>query len=160
MFVSRWDAAIATRVPDHLASKLGIAMAQRTYKAYRDVLRSPRWQRVYNAGARPQRLLWASTKTKDPTVSDVAYVRALTAPFTIITMPESTLRAVADHGEIETLLRADGGTCEATLAEFRALGIDLYALAEQLQQNGTTSFADSWSHLMTVLASRSAALAK
>lgn len=159
MFVSRWDAAVAGKVPDKLRLQLGIAMAQRTYKAYRKLLHSPRWQRIYNAGARPQRLLWASTGTKDPTASDVMYIRALTAQFTIITMPESTLNAVGDHGEITTLLRADGGTCEETLAAFIAAGIDLYALAAQLQDEGTKSFARSWNQLMTFIASKAAALA-
>ena len=159
MFVSRWDTAVAGKVPDELRSQLGIAMAQRTYKAYRSLLHSPRWQRIYNAGARPQRLLWASTKTKDPTVSDVMYVKALTAQFTVITVPESTLMAVADHGEITTLLRADGGNCEETLARFGAAGVDLYALAAQLQDDGVRSFADSWNRLMTLLASKAARLA-
>ena len=111
MSVGRWDAAVAGRVPDALRLRLGIAMAQRTYRAYRGVLHSPRWQRIYNAGARPQRLLWADTGTEDPTASDVMYVEALTAQFTVVAMPERTLRAFADHGAITTLLRADGGTC-------------------------------------------------
>jgi transaldolase len=160
VFVSRWDSAVAGKVPDKLRSKLGIAMAQRTYKAYRSLLHSPRWQRIYNAGARPQRLLWASTGSKDPAASDVMYVRALMAQFTIITIPENTLRAVADHGEISTMLHADGGACEETLAAIRAAGIDLYALAAQLQEEGTKSFVASWNQLMTLLASKAAALKK
>jgi transaldolase len=159
VFVSRWDVAVAGKVSDELQSRLGIAMAQRAYKAYRSLLQSPRWQRIYNAGARTQRLLWASTGTKDPTASDVMYVEALTAQFTINTMPESTLKAFGDHGKIATLLRADGGRCEDTLAEFTAAGVDLYALAAQLQDEGTKSFAKSWNELMTVLASKAAALA-
>lgn len=160
VFVGRWDAAVADKVPERLRLRLGIAMAQRTYKAYRDLLHSPRWQRIYNAGARPQRLLWASTGTRDPAASDVMYIKALTAQFTIITMPESTLAAVADHGEITTLLRADGGTCEETLAQFSAAGFDLYALAARLQEEGTRSFVRSWNQLMTFLAARTAMLAK
>jgi transaldolase len=160
LFVSRWDGAVARRVPDELRSRLGIAMAQRTYKAYRDLLRSPRWQRIYNAGARPQRLLFASTGTKDPTASEVVYVSALTAQFTVITMTEPTLKALAERGGITTLLRADGGRCEETLAAFTAAGIDLYALAMQLQEEGTRAFTDSWNELMQVIASKAAALAK
>jgi transaldolase len=160
IFVSRWDAAVGSKVPEHLRMRLGIAMAQRTYKAYRDLLRSPRWQRTYNAGARPQRLLWASTGTKDPMASDIAYVKALTAQFTVITVPEATLKAVADHGEITSLMRGDGGTCEDTLAAFTATGIDLYALAMQLQDEGTRSFTKSWNHLMAFLATKVAALTK
>jgi transaldolase len=109
VFVSRWDAAVAGKVPEELNDRLGIAVAQRTNKAYRDLLTSPRWQRVYNAGARPQRLLWASTGTKDPKASDVLYVKALAAPFTVNTMPEATLKALADHGELGTIMAADGG---------------------------------------------------
>ena len=160
IFVSRWDTAVAGRVPDALRSQLGIAMAKRTYKAYRGVLHSPRWQRIYNLGARPQRLLWASTGTKDPQASDVMYVKALTAQFTVITMPESTLRAVADHGEIASLLRADGGRCEETLAAFTAAGVDLYALAAQLQEEGTKSFVTSWNQLIDLVASKAARLGK
>jgi transaldolase len=160
IFVSRWDAAVSGKVPDRLRFELGIAMAQRTYQAYRSLLRSPRWQRIYNAGARPQRLLWASTGVKDPAASDLMYVKALTAQFTVITMPERTLRAVADHGEITTLLRADGGTCEKTLREFTAAGIDLYALATQLQDEGTGSFVRSWNDLMRFIEDKAASLVK
>lgn len=159
MFVSRWDTAVAGKVPPALELKLGIAMAQRTYKAYRDVLRSPRWQRIYNAGVRPQRLLWASTAVKDPHAPDTLYIRALTAAFTVITMPAKTLEAVADHGEIQTLMRADGGTCEQMLAKFTETGFDLYALAAQLQEEGTRGFVTSWNHLTSLLASKAAALA-
>ena len=159
LFVSRWDAAVAGRLPEPLNLELGIAIAQRTYKAYRAVMHSPRWQRIYNAGARPQRLLWASTGTKDPKASDVMYVQALAAQFTVITMPEPTLLAVADHGELKTLLRADGGDCEQVLAAVTAAGIDLYALAARLQDEGTSSFAKSWNELMAVIAAKSAKLA-
>jgi transaldolase len=160
VFVSRWDSAIAGKVPDHLRSRLGIAMAQRTYKAYRSVLQSPRWQRIYNAGARPQRLLWASTGTKDPATRDTMYVSNLTAQFTVITLPQQTLDAVGDHGQITNLMRADGGDCEQTLAAYTAAGIDLYALASRLQDEGTKAFVRSWNQLQTFLATRVASLAR
>jgi transaldolase len=159
VFVSRWDAAVAGKAPAELRSRLGIAIAKRTYKAHRSLLSSPRWQRIYNAGARPQRLLWASTGTKDPAASDVLYIKSLAAPFTVNTMPEGTLKALADHGDITTLLRADGGDCEDVLARFAGAGIDIYALAAQLQQDGAKSFVKSWNELMTVLASKATALA-
>ena len=160
VFVSRWDAAVAPRVPEALRNQLGIAIAKRTYKAYRTLLGSPRWQRVDNAGARPQRLLWASTGTKDPRASDVLYVRALAAPFTVDTMPEGTLKALADHGALGGVLTADGGDCEEVLARFAGAGIDVDALASQLQDDGAKSFVSSWRELMDVIASKSAALAK
>ena len=133
-------------------------MAKRTYKAYRSLLSSPRWQRAYNAGARPQRLLWASTGTKDPKASDVLYIKALAAPFTVNTIPEATLNALADHGELTGLLPADGGDCEDVLAQFASAGVDLQALAVQLQTDGAASFVKSWHSLMAVIASKSAAL--
>jgi transaldolase len=160
MFVSRWDTAVANKVPEALRRRLGIAMAQRTYKAYRDVLRSARWQRMYNSGARPQRLLWASTGTKDPAASEVMYTRALAAQFTVITMPEATLGALAEHGEVVSLMRADGGTCEETLAAFTAAGIDLYALAAKLQDDGTKSFVASWTELVAVIANKMSSLSR
>ncbi len=160
VFVSRWDSAVAGKAPAELRSQLGIAVAKRTYKAYRSLLSSPRWQRIYNAGARPQRLLWASTGTKDPAASDVLYIKSLAAPFTVNTMPEGTLKALADHGDITTLLRADGGDCEDVLARFAGAGIDIYALAAQLQQDGAKSFVKSWNELMAVLDSKATALAK
>jgi transaldolase len=160
VFVSRWDSAVASKVPAELRSQLGLAMARRTYKAYRSLLSSPRWQRSYNSGARPQRLLWASTGTKDPAVSDVLYIKSLAAPFTVNTMPEGTLKALADHGDITTLLRADGGDCEEMLARFAGAGIDVYALAAQLQQDGAKAFVKSWNELMAVIASKTTALAK
>ncbi|HTY85818.1 MAG TPA: transaldolase [Candidatus Acidoferrum sp.] len=158
VFVSRWDAAVAGKVPANLQNQLGIAIAQRTYKACRDLLTSPRWQRAYNAGARPQRLLWASTGTKDPKASDVLYVKALAAPFTVNTMPEATLKALADHGDISTIMAADGGDCETVLAQFAKAGINIDALATQLQDEGAKSFVNSWNELMGVIASKSAAL--
>jgi transaldolase len=160
VFVSRWDGAVMGKVPESLRNRLGIAVAKQTYRAYRQLLASPRWQRAYNAGARPQRLLWASTGTKDPQASDVLYIKALAAPFTVNTMPEGTLKALADHGDVGPLLPSDGGDCEAVLAEFVKAGIDTNALAAQLQDEGAKSFVKSWHQLMEVIASKSAALGK
>jgi transaldolase len=158
VFVSRWDTAVAGKVPASLTNQLGIAIAQRIYKAYCELLASARWQRVFNFGARPQRLLWASTGTKDPKASDVLYVKALASPFTVNTMPEATLKALADHGEVGAILPPDGGNCEEVLAQFAKAGIDVYALAAQLQEEGAKSFVKSWEELMGVIASKSAAL--
>jgi transaldolase len=160
VFISRWDAAAAGNVPESLRNRLGIAIAKRTYKAYRELLASPRWQRAYNAGARPQRLLWASTGTKDPKASDVLYIKALAAPFTVNTMPEGTLKALADHGEVGPLLPSDGGDCEAVLAEFAKAGVDVDSVGAQLQDEGAKSFVKSWDELMNVIATKGAALAK
>ena len=160
VFISRWDAAVMGKVPDALRDQLGIAIAKRTYQACRTLLSSPRWQRVYNAGARPQRLLWASTGTKDPEASGILYIKALAAPFTVNTMPEGTLKALAEHSELGALLPADGGDCEEVLAQFTKTGIDVDALAAQLQDEGAKSFVQSWQELMGVIASKSAALAK
>jgi len=154
VFVSRWDAAVSGQVPPELNNKLGIAVAMRTYKAARDLLSSPRWHRIYNAGVFPQRLLWASTGTKDPTASDVLYVKALAAPFTVNTMPEKTLTALASHEELGSILPADGGDCEKTLSQFSKAGIDVDALAAQLQVDGTRSFVKSWNELMSVIESK------
>ena len=158
MFISRWDVAASSKVPEVLRDRLGIAIARRTYRAYRDLLDSPRSQRALNDGARPQRLLWASTGTKDPNASDVLYVKALAAPFTIDTIPERTLKAFADHGEVGPLLPADGGDCEEVLAEFAAAGIDIDALAARLQDEGAKSFVKSWNELMASIASKGEAL--
>jgi transaldolase len=158
VFISRWDSAVMGKVRDSLRDQLGIAIAKRTYKAYRQLLAFPRWQRVFNAGARHQRLLWASTGTKDPKASDVLYIKALAAPFTVNTMPEGTLKALADHGELGTILPADGGDCEEVLAQFAKAGIDVDALAAQLQDEGAKSFVKSWNELMAVITSKSAAL--
>jgi transaldolase len=158
VFISRWDSAVMGKVPDSLRDQLGIAIARRTYKAYRALLDSPRWQRALNAGARPQRLLWASTGTKDPKASDVLYIKALAAPFTVNTMPEGTLKALADHGEVGAIVPADGGDCEEILARFAQAGIDVDALAAQLQDEGAKSFVASWNELMAVIAAKSAAL--
>ena len=160
VFVSRWDAAVAGKVPEALRNQLGIAIAKRTYKAARALLSSPRWHRIYNAGARPQRPLWASTGTKDPLASDVLYIKALAAPFTVNTMPEGTLKALAEHSELGTIIPADGGDCEQVLAQFAKAGIDVDALAAQLQEEGAKSFVKSWNELMTVINSKSAALRK
>ena len=160
VFISRWDAAVAGKVPAALSNRLGIAIANRTYKAARDLLGSPRWQRLYNAGARPQRLLWASTGTKDPKASDVLYIKALAAPFTVNTMPESTLKALADHGELSEIMSADGGDCETVLDQFAKAGVDVYALAAKLQEEGAKSFVDSWKDLMGVIDSKCAAIQK
>jgi transaldolase len=160
LFVSRWDAAIKDKVPEPLRNQLGIAVAKRTYKAARELLGSARWQRAYNEGARPQRLLWASTGTKDPKASDILYIKALAAPFTVNTMPEGTLKAFADHGEIGDLLPADGGDCEAVLAKFAKAGVDIDALAAQLQSDGAKSFVTSWDELIKVISAKSAALVK
>jgi transaldolase len=159
VFVSRWDTAVAGKVPAALSNKLGIAMAKRTYKTYRELLGSPRWERIYNAGAPPQRLLWASTGTKDPKVSDVLYIKALAAPFTVNTMPEGTLKALADHEDLGEIMAADGGDCEAVLDQFAAAGIDIDKLAAKLQDDGAKSFVSSWNDLMEVIASKSATLA-
>jgi transaldolase len=160
VFISRWDAAVATKVPATLTNKLGIAIANRTYKAARDLLGSPRWQRIYNAGARPQRLLWASTGTKDPKASDVLYIKALAAPFTVNTMPEGTLKALADHGELSEIMSADGGACEAVLDQFGKAGVDVDDLAAKLQEEGAKSFVTSWKDLMGVIDSKCAAIQK
>ena len=154
VFVSRWDAAVASKVPEALRNQLGIAIAKRTYKAYRTLLSSPRWQRVYNLGARPQRLLWASTGTKDPNASDILYIKALAAPFTVNTMPEGTLKALAEHSELGPILPADGGDCEQVLAQFTKAGVDVDALAAQLQDEGAKSFVKSWTDLLTVIKSK------
>ena len=158
VFISRWDAAVMDQVPDDLRDKLGIAIAGRTYKAARDWLTSPRWERTYNAGAVPQRVLWASTGTKDPKASDVLYVKALAAPFTVNTMPEGTLRALADHGELSDIMSADGGDCETTLEQFAKAGVDVDALASQLQQQGADGFVASWNELMDVITSKGQSL--
>ena len=160
MFISRWDAAVASKVPVALNNQLGIAMAGRIYKAYVDLLRNPRWLRAYNAGARPQRLLWASTGSKDPKASDILYIKALASPFTVNTMPEGTLKAFADHGDPGPMMAPDGGNCEAVLAEFAKSGINMDALAAQLQDEGAKSFVKSWNELLAVIASKSDALKK
>ena len=159
LFVSRWDKAVADKVPPELRNRLGIAIGGRTYRAYRELLASPRWEKLAAAGARPQRLLWASTGTKDPKASDTLYVEALAAPDTIDTMPEKTLRAFAEHGELKSVMAEDGGDAEAVLAKFAKAGIDTDALALQLQRDGAQAFTKSWEELMTRIADKSDALA-
>lgn len=158
VFISRWDTAVADKVPEGLRNRLGIAIAKRTYKAYCQWLASPRCQRVFNEGARPQRLLWASTGTKDPKASDVLYIEGLASPQTVNTMPEATLKALGEHGKIGAILPADGGDGEEVLAQFAKAGIDVDALAARLQEEGAKSFVQSWEKLMAVVNSKSAAL--
>ena len=160
VFISRWDVAVMKQVPDELRDKLGIAIAKRTYKAYREFLASPRVQTIAKAGFNPQRLLWASTGTKDPKASDVLYIKALAAPNTVNTMPEETLKDLADHGDIGGVLPADGGDCEQVLAQFAKAGVDIDALGAKLQEEGANSFDDSWKELLGVIASKSAVLKK
>ncbi|MGH2604345.1 MAG: transaldolase [Dehalococcoidia bacterium] len=160
LFISRWDKKVMGTVPDALRDKLGIAVAKRTYKAYRDLLDSERWQRLANAGARPQRLLWASTSTKDPDASDILYVAGLAAPFTVNTMPDKTLLAFADHGVVGEMLPADGGDAEQVLAEFAKAGIDYDAIAAELQKEGAADFVQSWNDLIKSIAAKGEMLAK
>jgi transaldolase len=154
IFVSRWDVAVKDAVPPVLRNRLGIAIAKRTYQAYRELLVSPRWRKLAAGGARPQRLLWASTGRKDPQTSDTLYIEALAAPDTINTMPDKTLLAFADHGTLSGELPADGGDAETILAEFARAGVDTAALSEQLLREGTQSFDKSWASLMELIASK------
>ena len=158
MFISRWDVAVAGKVPEALSNRLGIAIAGRTYEAYLHLLGNPRWQCAYNAGARPQRLLWASTGTKDPKASDILYIKALASPFTVNTMPEGTLKALANHGELGSIMAADGGDCEKVLEQFARAGVNVDSLAARLQDEGAKSFVKSWNELMALIVSKSAAL--
>ena len=160
VFVSRWDVAVASQVPEAFRNQLGIAIAKRTYKAASALLSSSRWQRIYNLGGRPQRLLWASTGTKDPQASEILYVKALAAPFTVVTMPEGTLKALATHSDLGELLPTDGGDSEEVLAEFAKAGVDIDALAAQLQSEGADSFVKPWNDLMGVISSKAASLDK
>jgi transaldolase len=148
LFISRWDAAVAEQAPAELANRLGIAVGKRTYRAYRELLDSERFQRLANEGARPQRLLWASTGTKDPDASDVLYIEGLASPFTVNTMPDKTLNAYADHGRAVEPLAADGGDCDETLAAFNEAGIDTDALASKLQRDGADAFSASWRDML------------
>lgn len=158
IFVSRWDVAVMDVVSAQFRNGLGIGIAMRTYTAYRDLLASPRWQELAAAGARPQRLLWASTGSKDPTMSDTAYIEALAAPDTINTMPEKTLLAFADHGKPVDTMPADEGYAETILAEYAREGVNDEALAAYLQREGVAAFARSWSDLMAGIASKSSRL--
>lgn len=160
IFLSRWDVAVAGKVPSALTNTLGIAIGQQAYRAYAELLTSSRWRRAFNAGARPQRLLFASTGTKDPKASDILYIKALVAPLTVNTMPEGTLKAFADHGEVGSELRADGGDSEKVLGEFGKASVDLDALAAKLQDEGAASFVASWNNLLSVIASKGSSLAR
>lgn len=155
LFVSRWDNAVIDKVPAELRNRLGIAIGARTYRAYRELLAAPRWRKLAAIGAHPQRLLWASTGTKDPDASDTLYIEALAAPDTINTMPEKTLRAFAEHGELRGMMAEDGGGAEAVLTRFALAGIDVDALATQLQRDGAQSFVESWQQLMQRIADKS-----
>ncbi|HUA31900.1 MAG TPA: transaldolase [Streptosporangiaceae bacterium] len=158
LFMSRWDVAVADQVPSELTDKLALAVGLDAYRAYRQILGSPRAQRLENSGARMQRLLWASTSTKDPKAPDTLYVQGLSAPFTINTMPDKTLMAFYDHGEIGTQMPADGGDCDAVLARFKDAGVDVGALATKLQKDGAKSFDSSWKDLMSRIGKQTAAL--
>lgn len=160
VFISRWDVAVAGKVPAELTNKLGIAIAQRIYRAAREFQGGPRWLRTCNFGAWPQRVLWASTGTKDPKASDILYVKALAAPYTVNTTPEATLNAFADHGSLGALMAPDGGDSEKVLQQFGKAGVDVDALAAKLQDEGAKAFVKSWNDMMAVLDSKSAALQK
>jgi transaldolase len=157
LFISRWDKATMGKVPVELQDSLGIAIAKQVYKAYRGLLNSPRWLRLANAGARPQRLLRASTSTKDLKASDVLYIKALAAPFTINTIPEATLLAFADHGALGDSMPFDGGDAEKMVARFAQAGVNRDGLAAGLQTEGTESFAKSWQELLDSIGSKSVA---
>lgn len=158
LFVSRWDKAVIDKVPAALRNRLGLAVAQRTYRAYCKLLTEPRWKRLAHAGARPQRLLWASTGAKDPKASDTLYVEALAAPDTIDTMPEKTLRAYAEHGVLRGAMTVDGGDADAMLGRFTQAGIDIEALALQLQRDGALAFVKSWHELLACIADKTTSL--
>jgi transaldolase len=158
LFISRWDKATMDKVPARDRDKLGVAIGQQTYKAYRDVLESDRWQRLANCGARSQRLLFASTGTKDPKATDVLYIGALAAPNTVNTMPEETLLAFGEHGQVTGVIPRDGADCEQVLAEFRRVGVDVAKLGVDLQTDGAKSFDDSWQDLLNAIETKSKAL--
>jgi len=158
VFISRWDRAVAEKVPEPLRNRLGVAIGQQVYKAYCDVLASDRWQRLANCGARPQRLLFASTGVKDPKAVDTLYVTALAAPNTVNTMPEGTLRAFAEHGAAGAVLARDGGDCEQVIAAHGRAGIDVDALAAKLQVDGAKAFVDSWQDLLAAIDSKGSKL--
>lgn len=158
LFISRWDVAIKDKVAQALRNRLGIAIAQRTYQSYRALLASPRWQKLAGAGAQPQRLLWASTGSKDPAASDTLYLEALAAANTVNTIPEKTLLAFAEHGDVKDTLSPDAADAEVLLDEFTRTGVDNAALATELQRVGTQSFIESWRDLIECIASKSAAL--
>src|SRR3984957_13659178 len=154
VFISRWDTAVAGKVSGSLENQLGLAVARQTYQAYAGQIASSRWQRIFNEGAVAQRLLWASTGTKDPKVSDTLYVTSLAAPNTVNTMPEPTLKAFADHGQVGPIMRADGGDSEDVLKQFTQAGIRTDSLGARLQQEGAASFVKSWNELLAVIQSK------
>jgi transaldolase len=160
VFISRWDVAVADKVPAELKNRLGIAIGQRTYKAYCELRESARWKKIVTAGAHPQRLLWASTGTKDPGASDTLYVEALAAPDTINTLPDKTLLAFAGHGKLQGVMPKDGGDCEKVIAQFNAAGIDDAALAGRLQREGAEAFVKSWNDLLERIARKTSSVAK
>jgi transaldolase len=159
IFMSRWDVAVTGEVPDELHNRLGLAIGFQAYRAYRELLDSARVQRLMNEGARPQRLLWASTGTKDPNASDTLYIEGFASPFTVNTMPEPTLHAFADHGKVGAPVPADGGDCDRVLAEFGDAGIDVAALAKRLQEEGKDAFAKSWDEMLKTIESQAGARA-
>jgi transaldolase len=158
IFISRWDKAVMDKVPDEIRDKLGIAVAHQAYRDYRAMLDSDRWQRLASLGARPQRLLFASTSTKDPRAPDTLYVQALAAPNTVNTMPDKTLLAFADHGRLDGVLAPDGGTCEDVLAAYEKAGISVSDLAAQLQKEGAAAFVKSWQDLLQSIETKTKAL--
>jgi transaldolase len=158
VFLSRWDVAVAKQVPAELTDRLGLAVGQATYRAYRQLLNSDRALRLENSGVRMQRLLWASTGTKNPDAPDTLYVHGLAAPFTINTLPDKTLEAFYDHGEVGEPMAADGGDCDEVLAQFAAAGVDVAALADKLQSDGASAFVDSWHELLDRISAHSSAL--
>ena len=160
LFVSRWDVAANETIPARLRNRLGIAVAMQTYQAYRALLASRRWQKLAAAGAHAQRLLWASTGTKDPAAPDTLYVEALAAPDTIDTIPEKTLLAFADHGRVRQALPFDGGDAAAVLADCRREGVDDNALAARLQREGADAFVKSWHQLLQGIAAKTEQLAR
>lgn len=159
VFMSRWDAAVADEAPAELKNKLGLAIGGATYAAYRDLVASNRWQRLANEGGRPQRLLFASTGTKDPAASDVLYIDGFAAPHTVNTMPEATLLAFADHGSADRLMPVDGGDSQQQLRAFRDAGIDVVGLGQKLQDDGADAFVKSWEQLLERITAKSATLA-
>jgi transaldolase len=159
VFISRWDSAVAGSVPDDLRNRMGVAIGMRAYADYRRFFSSDRWQRLLNVGARPQRLLFASTGTKDRGAPDVLYVAGLAAPHTVNTMPEETLRAFADHGSVGALLPADPATADALLVRFAASGVDVEAVGRDLQEKGAAAFVASWNSLLERIAAKVAEVA-
>jgi transaldolase len=155
LFISRWDVAANKRLPESLHNKLGIAVGKITYRAYRDLLDSPRWKKLAAAGAMPQRLLWASTGTKDPKAPDTMYVTAFAAPDTINTLPDKTIKAFADHGKLDGTMDRNGGDGDAVIAAIEKAGVDVGALAVQLQQEGADAFVKSWKQLLQRIAGKS-----